>query len=330
VLELMVTYSDVDGKKYQSKNSLEVEFGVDDERYSNNAIRKAILLTRYLHRCTITALSGPSVSSEFIAHAHATHSRILVCRFVNAMKWWITDHQQPDGEPGATVSESNGIPPAPVGDKDVGSSSLRVSAHYKAAFSRLLAHYERAAEQLADAGDVDNHLNERTRQLVGLIDFISADEIQRVLATVTTDDEVAGVTSSSVTVSSTFVDADELQRRCEAALKVDDLSARRRAFETEIKRRLKNVIVARLAAREDKEALKQALTVRATTTDSGGDNDQTAAAVEAKQAEVVEELAGFIRARPDQDWSEWQGIVEDELYKLVHGEPRFRGFVWGC
>ncbi len=46
VLELMVTYSDVDGKKYQSKNSLDVEFGVDDERYSNNAIRKAILLTR--------------------------------------------------------------------------------------------------------------------------------------------------------------------------------------------------------------------------------------------------------------------------------------------
>jgi hypothetical protein len=253
-----------------------------------------------------------------------------MCRFVNAMKWWITDHQQPDAEPGATVSESNGIPPAPVGDKDVGSPSLRVSPHYKAAFSRLLAHYERAAEQLVDAGDVGDQLNEHACLLVGLIDFISADEIQRVLATVTTDDEVAGVISSTTATVSSFVDADELQRRCEAALKVDDLSAKRSAFETEIKRRLKNVIVARLAAREDKEALKQALTVSATTDGGGGDNGQTAAAaVEAKQAEVVEELAGFIRARPDQDWSEWQDIVEDELSKLVHGEPRFRGFVWG-
>ncbi len=73
VLELMVTYSDVDGKKYQSKNSL--EFGVDDERYSNNAIRKAILLTRYVHRCTITALSGPSVSS----HMHTRHTPEFWC-----------------------------------------------------------------------------------------------------------------------------------------------------------------------------------------------------------------------------------------------------------
>lgn len=242
------------------------------------------------------------------------------------MRWWIKDHQQPDAEPGATVSEATGIPPAPVGDQDIGSPSLRVSPHYKAAFGRLLAHYERAAEQLGDAGDVDDHLNEHARQLVGLIDLISADEIKRVLATVTTDDEVAGVTSSTTPAASSlpsFVDADELQRRCEAALKVDDLSAKRSAFETEIKRRLKSVIVARLAVRKDKKALKQALTVR------GGVNGRTAAEVKAKQAEVVEELAGFIRARPDQDWSEWRDIAEGELHILVHGKPRFRGFVWG-
>jgi hypothetical protein len=212
------------------------------------------------------------------------------------MKWWTHDHQCKT-EPKSTVSESRGIPPAPVGDGDGGRYPLRVSAHYKQMFGRLLSYYERTAEQLTDAGDTDD-LSAHAKQVVGLIELVSAADIQRALDAATTDDEVAYGKGDGV------VDADVIQRRCEEALKAD-LSAKRDVFETEIKRRLKNVLLARLKARpEDKEKLKQLL--------SGSD-------ASAKQAEIVADIAGFIQARSDQEWSEWKKIAEGELNKIVHG-----------
>jgi hypothetical protein len=216
------------------------------------------------------------------------------------MKWWIKDHQT-DKEPGQTVCDSAGIPPPPVGDAQPNHySSLRVSAHYKAMLGRLLTYYERAAEQLLDAGDVDDHLNEHARKLVGLVQLVSGEDIRRALAAVTTDDEVAFGTADG----GALVDADVIQRRCEAELKVADLSAHRGAFETEVKRRLKNVVVARIQ-KEGKDRLK--------------DTPQ--------RAELVEELAKFLRDRPDQEWSQWKAIAEAEMTKLVSGAPPRRFFV---
>lgn len=265
-LELVVTYKDVDDKKYEVKNTLEIEFGAAEEHYSNNAVRKAILLTR----------------------------------FVNGMKWWIKDHQTRE-EPGQTVCDSAGIPPPPVGDSQSNHhGSLRVSTHYKAMLGRLLNHYERATEQLLDAGDIDDHLNEHARQLVGLVHLVAAEDIRRAMAAVTTDDEVAFGTADG----GALVDADVIQRRCEAELKVADLSTHHAAFETEVKRRLKNVVVARIN-QEGKERLKDA----------------------PRRAELVDELAKFLRDRPDQEWSQWKAIAEAEMTKLVSGAPPRRFFV---
>lgn len=268
-LELSLTYTDIDGQQHRAVNTIELDFGATQEQYSNLAIRKAILLTR----------------------------------FVNAMKWWIVDHAQPPpSEPRRSVSDTAGIPPPPVtADGALGFAPMRVSPHYKTVLRRLLDHFERAAEQLADAGDVDERLQDHAKHLVSLIEYISAADVQKVLATQVTDAEVeAGM------------DAEQLQKRCEEALKAADLSGRRAAFETEIKRRLKNVVVARLKAKERK-VLKKAL---------------EGTADEKKQ--VVEDAISFIEDRPDQDLGQWRQIAEQELHVAVTGQlprPRFRGFV---
>jgi hypothetical protein len=266
-VELAVTYKDLEGRSYDFRNTFEFDFGSSAyERYSNTAVRKAVLLTR----------------------------------FVNGMKWWITDHQC-SGAPAKSVSQATGIPPPPV-DEKFEWGKLRVSDHYKAVFARLLNYYERECEQLADAGDVDDHLHEHAKKLVDLVGFVAGADIVRVLPTLATSREVeAGLT------------ADDLRKRCEEALKAPDLSHRRSAFKTEIKRRLKEVVKAKLEAKGG-PALKEALEGPA----------------EGKDA-LITEVVGFIASRNDQQLSKWTKIATNELYALVTGsappQRRMHGFV---
>jgi hypothetical protein len=266
-VELAVTYKDLEGRTHDFRNTFDFDFGASaEESYSNTAVRKAVLLTR----------------------------------FVNGMKWWIRDHQSP-GAPAESVSQATGIPPPPVEETNEW-GKLRVSDHYKTVFGRLLDYYERECEQLADAGDADDQLQEHAKKLVDLIGFVAGSDIVRVLPTLTTDAEVeAGLT------------ADDLQKRCEEALKAPDLSARRSAFETEIKRRLQEVVKAKLAAKGE-PALKEALEGPA----------------ERKDA-LIAEVVGFIAPRKDEELSQWASIAINELYGLVPGsrppQRRMYGYV---
>jgi hypothetical protein len=267
-VELAVTYKDLEGHPYDFRNTFEFDFGAStEERYSNTAVRKAIVLTR----------------------------------FINGMKWWITDHQC-SGAPAESVSQATGIPPPRVVAENYERGKLRVSDHYKAVFGGLLNYYERECERLADAGDVDDHLQEHAKKLVDLIGFVAGADIVRVLPTLATNEEVeAGLT------------AEDLQKRCEEALKASDLSGRSSAFETEIKRRLQEVVKAKLEAK-GVPALKEALEGPA----------------EGKDA-LVAEAVGFIAARKDQQLDKWTKIATNELYALVPGsappQRRMHGFV---
>jgi hypothetical protein len=269
-LQLLVEYDDVDGKHYATTDTLDVDFmqqkeeEEEVEHYSNNAIRKAILLARY----------------------------------VNGVKWWLADHTG-QAEPRATVSPSAGIPPAPVVDPAseycTAHTFMRVSPHYKAMLARLLDHIERGVERLVDAGEDDDDEPQQlpgvARHLVSLIGFASAGEIMVALGTVCTDDEVVA-----------GLDADALRARCEAALKAEDLSGRRQAFEMEIKRRLLDVLKARLSA-FDREHLLGIMDRGGSSSGNGGEERDA----------FLARMTDFAKERPDQDWAAWQRIASAEI-----------------
>jgi hypothetical protein len=269
-LQLLVEYDDVDGKHYVTTDTLDVDFMQQQEveHYSNNAIRKAILLTRY----------------------------------VNGVKWWLADHTG-QAEPRATVSPSAGIPPAPVVDPAseycTAHTFMRVSPHYKAMLARLLDHIERGVERLVDAGEDDDDEPQQlpgvARHLVSLIGYASAGEIMVALGTLCTDDEVVA-----------GLDADALQARCEAALKAEDLSGRRQAFETAIKSRLLAVLKTRLSA-FDKEHLIGIMD-RGRSSSTGGEERDA----------FLAQMTDFAKERPDQDWEAWQRIASTEINSIIN------------
>ena len=131
------------------------------------------------------------------------------------MKWWIRDTSSGKTDASsASVSQAAGVPVPPVDPLEGNRwTPLAVSKHYKAAFAEFLSHYERELEALADAeggeeSEDHQHLAEHTQKLLGLINNVSAEEIDECMHAVLTDEEV----------ESGSVDSQELRKRVEAAL----------------------------------------------------------------------------------------------------------------
>jgi len=251
-LELVLSYSDVEGKSFTSPTALQAAFGGDEERYSSNAIRKAIVLTRY----------------------------------VNAAKWWIIDTSE-KGTTKPAVNAQEGIPLPPLSKQCSG--PLQVSDHYKGIFRQLAAYMEQETDQLATAGDSDQHMSDHTQHLVELATLVSVSEIEHVLPSLCTNEEVeAGLT------------AGQLLQRCADKLGASNITRHEAAFRTEIKRRINEILVAKLKSM-DKAELKRTLEKPA----------------EEKRA-ALEDLIQFVISRSDQGDEDWYRIVATEANTIVH------------
>jgi hypothetical protein len=243
-LKVVVSYDDADGKHYSDENTIAVSLAAVNGKgyYSGSAIRKAIALARYL-------------AESHTQHTHTSLNHVLAplmwntTRFVNIMKWWIRDTSSGKSDASsASVSQAAGVPVPPV-DPLKGNSwtPLAVSKHYKAAFAEFLSHYERELEALADAeggeeSEDHQHLAEHTQKLLGLINNVSAEEIDASMHAVLTDEEV----------ESGSVDSQELRKRVEVALgtgtRAVDLADKQYCFDQEVKRRIKEILVRKLTA----------------------------------------------------------------------------------
>jgi hypothetical protein len=165
------------------------------------------------------------------------------------MKWWIRDTSSGKTDASsASVSQAAGVPVPPVDPLEGNRwTPLAVSKHYKAAFAEFLSHYERELEALADAeggeeSEDHQHLVEHTQKLLGLINNVSAEEIDECMHAVLTDEEV----------ESGSVDSQELRKRVETALgngtRAIDLADKQYSFDQEVKRRIKEILVRKLTA----------------------------------------------------------------------------------
>jgi len=268
-LKVVVSYDDADGKHYSDENTIVVSLAAASPKgyYSGSAIRKAIALAR----------------------------------FVNIMKWWIRDTSSGKSDASsASVSQAAGVPVPPVDPLEGNSwTPLAVSKHYKAAFAEFLSHYERELEALADAeggeeSEDHQHLAEHTQKLLGLINNVSAEEIDECMHAVLTDEEV----------ESGSVDSQELRKRVEVALgtgtRAVDLADKQYCFDQEVKRRIKEILVRKLTAAVTAE----------------GENNLRAD--QSKREALAERVAGFALARKDSAGKEqWQRIALSELEKLL-------------
>jgi len=144
LLKVKVSYKDAQGKPYYYNADITLGFGGASEQgkvYSDESIRKAILLVRY----------------------------------VNLMKWWIRDTT--NGNEHASVSLTAGLPAFPV-SKAAPSSFASVveksiSPHYQAIFQHFLNHYEDELDAListsGDETQEDQQLKNHTEEIIGLI-----------------------------------------------------------------------------------------------------------------------------------------------------------------